>query len=71
MTKIKFITTVLLLLAFLLNSEPNLVAQKKGQSDMKGYGNATYNGLADDEFMKNWLILAPIKINENEQKEAL
>lgn len=31
----------------------------------KGYGKATYNKLTDNEFMKNWLILGPVKLSSS------
>jgi CubicO group peptidase (beta-lactamase class C family) len=33
--------------------------------EIKGYGEATYKGLNENEFLKNWLILGPVKITED------
>ena len=33
--------------------------------EIKGYSEATYKGLNENEFLKNWLILGPVKITED------
>jgi CubicO group peptidase (beta-lactamase class C family) len=33
--------------------------------EIKGYSEASYKGLVDNEFLKNWLILGPVKIIED------
>ncbi len=38
---------------------------KKTSEEIKGYGEATYKGLIENEFLKNWLILNPVKITED------
>ena len=51
--------------------------QTKSTSSSFGYAEASYSGLSDNDFMKNWLVLGPIKIDSsainpdnNKQKEA-
>lgn len=55
------VSAFLLFFVFIVFSEFNLLAQPK----TFGYADATYTGLSDNEFMKNWLILGPVKINES------
>jgi CubicO group peptidase (beta-lactamase class C family) len=31
---------------------------------IKGYGNAVYQGIQDDRFLKNWLILGPVPVTD-------
>jgi CubicO group peptidase (beta-lactamase class C family) len=33
--------------------------------EIKGYSEASYKGLIENEFLKNWLILGPVKITED------
>lgn len=54
----RFSTFLLLIVVF---SQLNLQAQPK----TLGYADAAYTGLTDNEFMKNWLILGPVKVNES------
>jgi len=51
--------------------------QANGQSSALGYAGASYSGLSDNDFMKIWLVLGPVKIDETgvnpgdvKQKEA-
>jgi CubicO group peptidase (beta-lactamase class C family) len=55
----------------------NLNGQDQNASTFIGYGDATYSGITENEFLKNWLILEPVKISfsgsdpsTNEQKGA-
>jgi CubicO group peptidase (beta-lactamase class C family) len=57
----------------LMANQPN----DKTPEEIKGYSEATYKGLNENEFLKNWLILGPVNITEDtikpdepEQKEA-
>jgi CubicO group peptidase (beta-lactamase class C family) len=54
----------------------NVSAQQVKNTPLAGYGKATYSGLTESDFMKNWLILGPVKIgisgtevSEAQQKE--
>jgi len=38
---------------------------KETSEEIKGYSEASYKGLSDNEFLKNWLILGPVKITED------
>jgi len=60
----RFSASLLLFVVFVVFSQLNLQAQPKEL----GYAGATYTGLADNEFMKNWLILGPVKIIESGTK---
>jgi CubicO group peptidase (beta-lactamase class C family) len=59
--KIKAFLFSAYLLFIVVFSQFNLQAQTK----TLGYAEATYSGLIDNEFLKNWLILGPVKINES------
>jgi CubicO group peptidase (beta-lactamase class C family) len=55
----------------------SLQGQTKSQSSALGYAEASYSGLSDNDFLKNWLVLGPVKIDtsgvnpdDNKQKEA-
>jgi CubicO group peptidase (beta-lactamase class C family) len=55
----------------------SLQGQTKSQGTTFGYAEASYTGLSDNDFMKNWLVLGPVKIDtgvvnpdDNKQKEA-
>lgn len=59
-----------------LFSLTTIQGQTKSQSSTLGYAEASYSGLSDNESLKNWLVLGPIKINninvnpdDNKQKE--
>ncbi|UCH12989.1 MAG: serine hydrolase, partial [Bacteroidales bacterium] len=45
----------------LMASQPD----EKTPEEIKGYSEASYKGLIDNEFLKNWLILGPVKITED------
>lgn len=49
------------MLAFL--NLTNLQGQTKKQEPVLGYGHASYTALTDNEFMKDWLILGPVKLD--------
>lgn len=53
-------TALLFCVVFVLCSQLNLQAQPK----TFGYADASYSGLTDNEFLKNWLILGPVKADE-------
>lgn len=55
--------TLLFLLAFLFNSQI-LAGQTKATNINLGYGSASYSEMTDNEFLTNWQILGPVKINE-------
>lgn len=46
----------------------SLVGQTSVQSAASGYADATYVGLSDNEFLKNWLVLGPVKVDETGKK---
>lgn len=55
----------------------SLQGQTKSQSSALGYAEASYSGLSENDFLKNWLVLGPVKIDtsgvnpdDNKQKEA-
>jgi len=54
-------TFFLFCVVFFASSHLNLQAQPK----TLGYADASYIGLSDNVFMKNWLILGPIKVKES------
>jgi len=55
----------------------SLQGQTKSQNSAFGYAEASYSDLSDNDFLKNWLVLGPVKIDtsgvnpdDNKQKEA-
>lgn len=51
--------------AIALFSLTTIQGQTKIQSSAMGYAGASYSGLSDNEPLENWLVLGPIKINNN------
>jgi CubicO group peptidase (beta-lactamase class C family) len=63
--------------AIFLVSLSALHGQTKSKTPVSGYSEASYSGLSDNEFMKNWWVLGPVKIksigaspDEKKQREA-
>jgi len=48
--------------ALFLMSFTALYAQTKSTVPASGYSDASYSGLTDNAFMKNWLVIGPVKI---------
>jgi CubicO group peptidase (beta-lactamase class C family) len=48
---------------FILVNSSNLHSQETDRITCTGYGDAAYSGLTENEFLKNWLILDPVRIN--------
>ena len=67
-TTTKPLLAIFICLFFIL---PSLIASQpdeKTPEEIKGYSDASYKGLIDNEFLKNWLILGPVKITEDTLK---
>lgn len=63
--------------ALFLVSIFSLQGQTQSTASAPGYGEASYSGLPDNEFMNNWLVLGPVTIkdigtapDDKKQKEA-
>ena len=52
---------LILLLFFFVFAGPTLQAQNV--IPVKGYGNAVYNGLPDNQFLTRWMILGPLPVS--------
>ncbi|WP_321517398.1 serine hydrolase [uncultured Bacteroides sp.] len=59
-----FRLTILCTTLLLINLS-NLQGQTKSKKSALGYAEASYLTLSDNEFMKRWLILGPVKIEES------
>ena len=42
----------------------HLKAQVDKKTANNGYASVTYSALVDNQFMKNWLVLGPVKVNK-------
>ncbi len=62
MKAIKLFRISILCTAFSLVSLSLVQGQTKSTTSPTGYAEASYAGLSDNEFMKNWMILGPVKI---------
>ena len=58
-----FIASVCWIMVLLFNPF-SVSGQSKSKNLDLGYSSATYSGLSDNEFLKNWLILGPVKADE-------
>ena len=63
--------------AFLLLALSPILGQTKSNASAPGYGEASYSGLSDNDFMKNWWVIGPVKntgigttLDDKKQKEA-
>jgi CubicO group peptidase (beta-lactamase class C family) len=72
-----FLIGMLIFFGICFVNSSNLQSQENKKNTFMGYGDASYSGLTENEFLKNWLVLEPIKINslsnipdDDEQKNA-
>ncbi len=49
---------------FVQFSQDSAQGQAKSKNPALGYADASYTGLTDNSFLKNWFILGPVKIDE-------
>ncbi|WP_321426788.1 serine hydrolase [uncultured Bacteroides sp.] len=68
MKTLKTLRFAILCTALILINLTALHGQTKSKDSTLGYAEASYSSLPDNEFMKNWLLLGPININETKAK---
>jgi CubicO group peptidase (beta-lactamase class C family) len=61
----EFLIGLLVLSGFTLVNSSTMQGQETNKITFTGYGDASYSGLIENEFLKNWLILDPVKINSS------
>jgi CubicO group peptidase (beta-lactamase class C family) len=64
-TTTKSLLAIFMGLYFILFNLMGYQPDKETPEQIKGYSEASYKGLNDNEFLKNWLILGPVKITED------
>lgn len=59
----KLLLASLIGLYFILLNAPSAQCQNSAPALSAGYSEASYSGLTDNEFLKNWLVAGPVKVS--------